>query len=112
MPEFKEDHHDPEVIARNISEGWTKNYVIENNGEYVAAASTVCENSFSAMISAVCTIESHKKKRYATKCLENLIHDLQTEGKTLCLFYDSEEAGRIYKRLGFKDIEKWNVSTL
>jgi predicted GNAT family acetyltransferase len=112
VPEFKEDHHDPEVIARNISESWTRNYVIEYNGEYVAAASTVCENSLSAMISAVCTLESYKKKRYATKCLENLIHDLQAEGKTLCLFYDNEEAGRIYKRLGFQDIEKWNVSIL
>jgi uncharacterized protein len=112
VPEFEGDNHNPEVIAQNITKGWSRNYVIESDGEYVSSASTVCENNLSAMISAVCTLTSHKKKRYATKCLENLIFDLQMEGKTLCLFYDNEEAGRIYKRLGFKDIEKWNVSTL
>lgn len=112
VPEFEGDNHSPEVIAQNITKGWSRNYVIESDGELVSSASTVCENSLSAMISAVCTLKSHKKKRYATKCLENLIHDLQIEGKTLCLFYDNAEAGRIYKRLGFKDIEKWNVSTL
>ncbi|KZE69118.1 hypothetical protein AWM68_02300 [Fictibacillus phosphorivorans] len=112
VPEFEGDNHNPEVIAQNITKGWFRNYVIENDGEYVSSASTVCENSLSAMISAVCTLKSQKNKRYATKCLENLIYDLQKEGKTLCLFYDNAEAGRIYKRLGFKDIEKWNVSTL
>ncbi|MBY6036909.1 GNAT family N-acetyltransferase [Fictibacillus nanhaiensis] len=112
VPEFEGDNHNPDVIAQNITKGWSRNYVIENGGEYVSSASTVCENSLSAMISAVCTLTSYKKKRYATKCLENLIHDLQIEGKTLCLFYDNAEAGRIYKRLGFKDIEKWSVSTL
>lgn len=112
VPEFEGDSHNPEVIAQNITKGWSRNYVIENGGEYVSSASTVCENSLSAMISAVCTLKSHKKKRYATKCLENLILDLQMEGKSLCLFYDNEEAGRLYKRLGFTDIEKWNVSTL
>jgi uncharacterized protein len=112
VPEFEGDNHNPEVIAQNITKGWSRNYVIENDGEYVSSASTVCENSLSAMISAVCTLKTQKKKRYATKCLENLIFDLQKEGKTLCLFYDNAEAGRIYKRLGFKDIEKWNVSTL
>jgi uncharacterized protein len=112
VPEFEGDNHNPEVIAQNITKGWSRNYVFENDGEYVSSASTVCENSLSAMISAVCTLKTQKKKRYATKCLENLIYDLQKEGKTLCLFYDNAEAGRIYKRLGFKDIEKWNVSTL
>jgi uncharacterized protein len=112
VPEFEGDNHNLEVIAQNITKGWSRNYVIENDGEYVSSASTVCENSLSAMISAVCTLKSQKNKRYATKCLENLIYDLQKEGKTLCLFYDNAEAGRIYKRLGFKDIEKWNVSTL
>jgi hypothetical protein len=31
------------------------------------------------------------------------------EGKTLCLFYNTPEEGRIYKRLGFKDIGMWTM---
>jgi predicted GNAT family acetyltransferase len=27
--------------------------------------------------------------------------------KYLCLFYDNPKAGNIYKRLGFKDVDKW-----
>lgn len=29
----------------------------------------------------------------------------------LCLFYDNPAAGRIYKRIGFRDIGKWCMWT-
>ncbi|TKI86654.1 GNAT family N-acetyltransferase, partial [Bacillus cereus] len=31
------------------------------------------------------------------------------ESRTLCLFYNNPVAGRIYKRLGFKDIGMWTM---
>lgn len=41
--------------------------------------------------------------------MEKLMADVLEEGKSLCLFYDNPEAGRIYKRLGFKDIGRWTM---
>jgi uncharacterized protein len=111
IPEFQGDNLNSESIVQNIKNRWSRNYYIENKNGFVSSASTVCENRFSAMVSGVCTLEAFKHKGYATKCLENLIMDLQSEGKNLCLFYDNPKAGEIYKRLGFQDIQKWSLST-
>ena len=59
------------------------------------------------MVVGVATREDYRKKGLVSKCMSKLCYDYLKEGKTLCLFYDNPEAGKIYKRLGFKEIEKW-----
>ena len=41
--------------------------------------------------------------------ITKMIQDFTKEGRTLCLFYNNPAAGRIYKRLGFKDIGMWTM---
>lgn len=77
----------------------------------VSMASTTAENTFSAMVVGVATLESYKKKGYATACMVKLCDQLLSEGKELCLFYDNPEAGAIYKRIGFEDIGFWMMYT-
>ncbi|WP_234780015.1 hypothetical protein [Clostridioides difficile] len=38
-----------------------------------------------------------------------LCSELLRENKIPCLFYDNEEAGKIYKKLGFENIGKWGI---
>ena len=96
-----------EEKQRNQAKGVSRSYYIEQDGKPVSAASTAAENSESAMIVGVCTLPDYKRKGYATKCMSKLCYDILSEGKILCLFYDNPQAGTIYKRIGFQEIEKW-----
>lgn len=86
-----------------------RTYYTSDQGVMTACVSTTAENSISAMIVGVCTRNENRRQGLATAIMEKLIKDVLEEGKTLCLFYDNPAAGRIYKRLGFKDIGMWTM---
>ncbi|MGV3466443.1 MAG: GNAT family N-acetyltransferase [Heyndrickxia sp.] len=109
IQEFVPNPHAKEMMIKGMEIGKARTYYIDVEGEMAASASTTAENSVSAMIVGVCTAVEHRKKGYASFVMEKLMTDIFDEGKTLCLFYDNPEAGRIYKRLGFKDIGKWTM---
>ncbi|WP_017729311.1 GNAT family N-acetyltransferase [Halalkalibacterium ligniniphilum] len=96
---------------RNMEKGVSRTYFIEEDGDMISAASTAAENSFAAMIVGVCTHNDHRRKGFASQCMSKLCLDVLREGKSLCLFYDNPAAGRIYKRIGFEDIEKWTMTS-
>jgi predicted GNAT family acetyltransferase len=83
------------------------NYFIRENGKMVSTAATTAETTTSAMVIGVGTHSDYRGKGYATRILKQLINEYNKKNKTLCLFYDNPKAGEIYKRLGFKDIDKW-----
>ncbi|UFT98978.1 GNAT family N-acetyltransferase [Radiobacillus kanasensis] len=112
IPEFVNSDINLESKKRNIEKGVSRIFFIEEDGEMVSTAATEAENSLSAMIVAVGTVEKAKRKGYATICLTKLCTDLLDEGKELCLFYDNPEAGAIYKRIGFEDIGTWVMTKL
>jgi uncharacterized protein len=111
IPEF--DKHDDRAdgLIRNMEEGVSRCYYIEDGNQMVSSAMTTAENSMSAMVIGVCTLDAYKKKGYATACMIKVCAELLKEGKYLCLFYDNPEAGTIYKKLGFEDIGKWVMHT-
>ncbi len=81
---------------------------IEKNNVCAATVATVADTKKSAMVVAVATHKDHRKQGLASKLMINLMHEyLNIRKKYLCLFYDNPKAGAIYKRLGFKDIDKW-----
>lgn len=90
---------------RGLEEGVSRSFFIMENKKIVSTASTAAENSLSAMVVGVATLESYKKKGYATQCMVKLCNQLLEENKELCLFYDNPSAGAIYKRIGFEDID-------
>ncbi|MTH55669.1 GNAT family N-acetyltransferase [Bacillus mangrovi] len=98
-----------ESRRRNMEKGVARTYYIEEDGKMVSSASTGAENTLSAMVVGVCTLDAYKRRGYASQCMLNLCTDLLQEGRELCLFYDNPEAGAIYKRIGFKDIGMWTM---
>lgn len=107
IPEFSESKITVERKRRGLEDGVSRSFFIEEGGRMASTASTTAENSLSAMVVGVATLEEFKKKGYATQCMIKLCDQLLGEGKELCLFYDNPNAGAIYKRIGFQDIGFW-----
>ncbi|MED3560997.1 GNAT family N-acetyltransferase [Bacillus xiapuensis] len=111
VPEFSDSTTTVERKLRELKDGSSRSFFLKTDGKIVSTVSTAAENSMSAMVVGVATIENYKKKGYATKCMLRLCNQLLGEGKELCLFYDNPEAGAIYKRIGFEDIGFWMMYT-
>ncbi|CAM3393763.1 GNAT family N-acetyltransferase [Aeromicrobium ponti] len=111
IPEFSDSTIRVERKRRGLKDGSSRSYFINEGGKMVSTSSTTAENSLSAMVVGVATLESYKKKGYATQCMVKLCRQLLEDNKELCLFYDNPEAGAIYKRIGFEDIGCWMMYT-
>jgi predicted GNAT family acetyltransferase len=110
IEEFHSTPSGQESFRKGVENGSSRTYCYRlDGGQMVACASTTAENSLSAMIVGVCTHPEYRRRGYATRCMDALCRDILGEGRTLCLFYDNPEAGRIYKRMGFRDIGRWNM---
>lgn len=80
------------------------------NEAFVSTATTTATTTKNAMIVSVATHSDFRKSGYATKLMEALMdYYINHLNKSLCLFYDNEEAGAIYHRLGFKTLGMWHV---
>jgi len=107
VPEFSDSVITVDKKRRGIQDGTSRSFFIKEKEKIVATASTAAENTVSAMVVGVATLDNYKKKGYATMCMITLCTELLAEGKELCLFYDNPAAGNIYKRIGFEDIGFW-----
>jgi predicted GNAT family acetyltransferase len=100
---------DYDRIVNSIKDKSGRVYALFNGNKVVSAAQLTAENSSSGMVMAVCTDKDYRGKGYATYTLCKLCNDLVSSNKILCLFYDNPVAGKIYKRIGFRDIGKWSM---
>ncbi len=82
-------------------------YYILENGKAVSTVATTAETTINAMIIGVATKPNYRKRGLASVLMVFLMKEYFNKNKYLCLFYDNPKAGDIYKRLGFKDTEKW-----
>jgi predicted GNAT family acetyltransferase len=98
-----------EMLLNDFKAGVSHGYYVEINNKIVSYSQTSAENSKSAMLVNVMTDKEYRKRGLASACLKVLCDDLIKYGKTLCLFYKNPEAGAIYKRIGFKEIEMWSM---
>lgn len=101
-----------ELLEKKFVDKTGRGYHIKNDkDEIVSSAETTAENTSSAMVIGVCTDNDFRGRGYATAVISQLCRDLLGEGKSLCLFYDNPEAGKIYERLGFEGIGLWSMWT-
>ncbi|HDX9653167.1 N-acetyltransferase [Bacillus wiedmannii] len=109
IDEFPTANESEKILRQALETNTGRTYYIEKDGVIIASASTSAENSLSAMVVGVCTHPNYRGNGYASLILQKMIQDFTKEGRTLCLFYNNPAAGRIYKRLGFKDIGMWTM---
>ena len=72
-----------------------------------AMETATASTSVNAMIGRIFTAKEYRNNGLACKMVSALAKSLIAEGKSSCLFFNNEEAGSIYYRLGFENIDKW-----
>ncbi|HXK49805.1 MAG TPA: GNAT family N-acetyltransferase [Clostridiales bacterium] len=112
IKEFEDFSNSIEKIEEALRSGRSKTYFIGDGGKIVSCASTTAETSSSVMVIGVCTHPDFRGKGYASFCTARLSYEFLKAGKRPCLFYDNPAAGKIYRRIGYKDIGKWDLIVL
>jgi predicted GNAT family acetyltransferase len=83
---------------------------IEENDQIISTVATTAETTKNAMVVSVATAPTHRHQGLASALLLELMDIyINTKKKSLCLFYDNPEAGKIYLKLGFQTIGKWSM---
>lgn len=79
------------------------------NGKALSGAYISNHKRQNAMVSGVVTHPNYRHKGFATAVLSELVDIAFTENmmKMLSLWYNNEEAGKIYRKTGFKDEGSW-----
>ena len=109
---YKKDDLDEQIrrMAEEMERGSKAAVGLFLDGRMVSVASTSAENSESAMVVGVATIPEYRGKGYASAVVQALCRDCFKRGKKyLCLFYDNPVAGRIYNRIGFKELGEYGM---
>ena len=101
-----------ERYSEKINSGSGRIYYMENDqGELMTMTQTTAENSVSAMVVGVATAKAYRGQGLMSACLTKLCEDALEEGKSLCLFYNNPAAGKVYLKMGFKEIDHWSMLT-
>lgn len=82
-------------------------FIVASGGWVVSCALLNVEGSEAGLIGGVYTSPSARGKGHAAACTAALSADLLRTGKIACLFYENPTAGRVYRRLGFKQVDLW-----
>lgn len=96
-----------ESLRSNLKSG--RGYCIEDRKKVISMAKSTAENNNTAMIIGVGTHHKYRNQGLASKCLIKLCKELLEENIKPCLFYDNEDAGKLYSKLGFKTIDNWSI---
>lgn len=107
IEEFSLDDSSRESFGSEIRTNTGRAYFIKNKGVVVSSATVTAENSYNGMIIGVATDPEYRGRGYAQSCITKLCQNMIQDKKAVLLFYDNPVAGKLYKKIGFRDINKW-----
>jgi len=96
-------------IASRIKTKEGVHMFIKKDGKIISHGNTTAETSVSAIVGGILTIPEFRKRGLASKMVSALCQNLYLRGKSACLLFDNPEAGEIYHKLGFQNIDKWAI---
>jgi uncharacterized protein len=112
IKEFELDEESRENFGKEIRTNTGKTYFIKEQGKIVSSATITAENSLNGMIIGVATAEEYRGRGYAQASVSRICEEMITENKRVVLFYNNPDAGKLYKKIGFVDVEKWAMGRL
>ncbi len=90
----------------------TRLWLIEQDGQMLAAALTNAETEQMAMIGGVFTLPSARGRGLSQAVCSALCADLFAAGKQPVLYWINPVAGAVYRKLGFRPIGQWRAILL
>jgi len=96
-------------ISNRITSGEGIHLFIRKDGKIISHGNTAAENSVSAMIGGVMTLEPYRRNHYSKKVVSALCKHLFDQGKVACLFYKGDACANLFHQLGFQDIDQWHI---
>jgi len=109
IEEFSTTEENRESFGQEIITGTGRMYYIKQQNKIVSAATLTAENSLNGTIIGVSTDKEFRNRGYARACVGKLCREVTEENKSVILFYDNPDAGKLYKSLGFRDINRWGI---
>lgn len=107
IDEFSLSEESRESFGQEVITGTGRIYYIKDGKKIISTAGLAAENSLNGMIIGVATDSQHRRKGLAKTCVNTLCKEMVEEDKSVLLFYDNPDAGKLYKSLGFVDINRW-----
>lgn len=112
IEEFSMKKDDMEAFSKGVKTDTGRIYFIEKEGKVVSTAGLTAENSVNGMVIGVATDPAHRREGLAKCCVNKLCKEMVSENKSVLLFYDNPDAGKLYKSLGFVDINRWSMAKM
>ncbi len=102
------------ITEHFLKMGYIKIIYIQDNmkdkpeNEIMSVGQIYAETDDGGLIASVATLKEYRQMGYASDIVYLLTKNLNEKGKFACLTYDNPEAGNIYKRLGYKELFKYD----
>lgn len=112
IDEFSVDERNRDSFGKEITSNTGKIYYIKENDQIVSSATITAENSINGTIIGVATSPQFRNKGYAMACMIEICKEMIDNSKSVVLFYNNPNAGKLYKRIGFLDVGKWSMGTI
>lgn len=113
IEEFAASFRNPEKVEEQLASELEKGELAAGlfiNQKLVSLARTSASNSMSTMVVGVATSPDARRKGYASAVVNALCRQEFAEGREfVCLFYDNPEAGKIYRRAGFRELGSYSM---
>ncbi len=100
---------DEKAFVSEIKNKTARCYFIEVDNRVVSTASSSAESKAGSIITDVATDKEYRNRGYAKAVLSKLCSDLLNEGITPYILYYNPYTGRLYKRIGFREIGYWKI---
>ncbi|MDC7227005.1 MAG: GNAT family N-acetyltransferase [Spirochaetales bacterium] len=106
IKEFEVKEESKENFGKELLDNTGRIYYTRENKKIVSMAMITAENSVNGMIMGVATAQKYRRKGYARAIVQEICKSMIDNGKSVVLFYDNPEAGKMYKEIGFEDINR------
>ena len=94
-------------LVERSEQGFSRNYVIKNNGIVIAHACTNAEFDNVAVVGELLVRKEYRRRGHASNIYKHLCNMLLKEGKKVYSFFFTNISRQFHQKMGFREICEW-----